>query len=224
MLTARRSAANRRSPARRYLALAILVVAILPLLVPATRHAILRAAGWWLVSEDPLAAADVIVVALGGGSAGVIEAATLVQQGIAGRVALLAEPPTPAEREFARRGIAYEDGADISARHLRLLGVSAVERIPDRVEGTEDAGRVLGEWCARRQLKAVVIVSTADHSRRLRRVMQRSMRGCGARVLVRSARHSPFDPDAWWLTRTGIRTQIVETEKLLLDIARHPWS
>jgi hypothetical protein len=209
---------------RRYLAPTILAVAVVTLLLPTARHAILRMAGWWLVAEDPLAAADVIVVAVGGGQAGVLEAADLVQQGIAGRVALLAEPPTPAEREFARRGIAYEDGTDTLVRHLRLLGVSAVERIPNRVEGTEAAGRVLGEWCARRQLTSIVIVSDADHSRRLRRVLQRSMRGCAAKVVVRSARYSQFDPDAWWRTRTGIRTQIVETEKLLLDIARHPWS
>jgi hypothetical protein len=200
------------------------VAAVVALLLPTTRHAILQTAGWWLVSEDPLAAADVIVVAMGGGSAGAIEAATLVQQGIAARVAVLAEPPTPAEREFARRGITYEDGADISARQLRLLGVSAVERIPNRVEGTEAAGRVLGEWCAHHQLKSMVVVSTADHSRRLRRVLRRSMGSCAARVVVRVARYSTFDPDAWWLTRGGIRTQIVETEKLLLDIARHPWS
>lgn len=224
MLTARQPAARRRSPAWRYLAPALLVAAVVTLLLPTARHAVLRAAGWWLVAEDPLAAADVIVIAVGGGSAGVIEAANLVHQGIAGRVALLAEPPTPAEREFARRGIAYEDGAEISARHLRLLGVSAVERIPNRVDGTEAAGRVLDEWCAHRQLKSVVIVSAADHSRRLRRVLQRSMRGCAARVVVRSARYSQFDPDSWWRTRGGIRTQIVETEKLLLDLARHPWS
>ena len=224
MLGARQAAAVRFSPARRYVAAATLAVAVVILLLPPARHAILRTAGWWLVAEDPLAAADVIVVAVDGGQAGVLEAADLVQRGIAGRVALLAEPPTPAERELVRRGIPREDGTDILMRHLRLLGVSAVERIPNHVEGTEAAGRLLGEWCARRQLNAVVIVTNADHSRRLRRVLQRSMRGCRARVVVRSARYSQFDPDSWWLTRTGIRTQIVETEKLLLDIARHPWS
>jgi hypothetical protein len=26
------------------------------------------------------------------------------------------------------------------------------------------------------------------------------------------------------LTRTGVRTQIIETQKLLLDLARHPFS
>ena len=206
------------------MALAILVAAVATLLLPTARLAILRTVGWWLVADDPLASADVIVVAVDGGQAGVLEAADLVHQGIAGRVALLAEPPTPAEREFARRGIAYEDGGEISARHLRLLGVSAVERIPNRVEGTEGAGRVLGEWCAYQQWKSVVVVSTADHSRRLRRVLRRSMRGCAASVVVRFARYSQFNPDAWWQTRTGIRTQLVESEKLLLDLATHPWS
>lgn len=224
MLIARPPAARRRLPARRYLAPALLLAALVTLLLPTSRLAVLRASGWWLVADDPLAAADVIVVAVDGGQAGALEAADLVRQGVAGRVAVLPEPATPAERELARRGIAYEDGAEMTARHLRLLGVSAVERIPNPVEGTEAAGRVLGEWCADRQLRSVVVVSTADHSRRLRRVLRRSMRGCAATVVVRVARYSQFDPDAWWLTRTGIRTQIVETEKLLFDLARHPWS
>ena len=54
--------------------------------------------------------------------------------------------------------------------------------------------------------------------------MQRSMRGSSAQVLVRASRFSTFDPDSWWRTRTGIRTQIVEMEKLLLDFAAHPLS
>jgi uncharacterized SAM-binding protein YcdF (DUF218 family) len=203
---------------------AILAAAIITSLLPAPRHAILRTAGWSLVAEDPLAAADVIVVAVDGGQAGALEAADLVRQGIAGRVALLADPSTAAERELRRRGIAYEDGTDILARHLRLLGVPAVERISNAVDGTEAAGRVLGEWCVREQLKSVIIVTNADHSRRVRRVLQRSMGRCAAKVLVRSARYSQFDPNSWWRSRTGVRTQIVETEKLLLDIARHPWS
>jgi hypothetical protein len=139
-------------------------------------------------------------------------------------VALLTEPPTPAERELARRGVAYEDAAETSARHLSRLGVSAVQRIASPVTGTEAEGRVLRDWCIRWQFKSVIVVSNADHSRRLRRVVRRSMRGCAAKVLVRSARYSRFNPDAWWLTRDGVRTEIGEFQKLLLDLASHPIS
>jgi hypothetical protein len=55
-------------------------------------------------------------------------------------------------------------------------------------------------------------------------VLRRSLRGDRLRVSVRSARYSTFDPDRWWETRDGIRTEIVEFQKLLLDVARHPIS
>jgi hypothetical protein len=41
--------------------------------------------------------------------------------------------------------------------------------------------------------------------------------------MVRYTRWSPFDPDSWWQTRDGQRTQITESEKLLVDILRHPF-
>lgn len=201
-----------------------LVVAVVTLMLPASRHSILRAAGWSLVAQDPLVSSDVVVVAVDAGPVGVLDAADLVHGGIAARVALLGEIPTAGDSEFARRGVAYEGPVAASARYLNLLGVPDVERIPASVDGTQAEGRALRDWCIRRQIRSVIVVSTADHSRRLRRVLQRSMRGSPARIVVRSSRFSSFDPDSWWLTRTGVRTQIVETQKLLLDIARHPLS
>jgi hypothetical protein len=50
------------------------------------------------------------------------------------------------------------------------------------------------------------------------------MKGHETTVAVRPARYSPFDPERWWQTRDGARTQVVEFEKLFLDIALHPFS
>jgi hypothetical protein len=47
------------------------------------------------------------------------------------------------------------------------------------------------------------------------------MRGRRTRVAVRSTRHSSFDPDRWWETRDGTRTEIIELRKLLLDVIRY---
>jgi len=43
-------------------------------------------------------------------------------------------------------------------------------------------------------------------------------------VTIRSARYSAFDPDRWWTTRDDTRTEIVELQKLVLDVLRHPLS
>jgi hypothetical protein len=190
--------------------------------VPAIHESILRAAGSVLVVDEPVEPADIIVVAVDA-VGGVLEAADLVHSGIAARVAIFADPPDALDREFIRRGIPYEDGAARSTRHLASLGVTAIVQIP-RVDGTETEGQVLPGWCNQHNFRSVVVVSSPDHSRRLRRVLHRSMRGHQTKVTIRVVRQWGFDPDRWWETRAGIRTEIVELQKLLLDIIRHPLS
>lgn len=192
---------------------------------PATRTPVLQAAGGALVAGDPVHAAEVVIVATGAGGAGALEAADLVKAGIAPRAAVFADPPDPVvDREFLRRGVPYEDAAARSLRQLRALGVAEAEIIPWPVTGTGQEALALREWCARRGLRSVVVVTTADHSRRLRRVLRRAMTGGATRVAVRPARHSQFDPDRWWHTRLGTRIQVIELQKLALDVVLHPLS
>jgi hypothetical protein len=186
------------------------------------RVPMLRVAGWILVVNEPVESADIIVVSADADSAGVLEAADLVHSGIATRVAVFADPPDMIDREFIRRGIAYEDRAARSERQLRSLGVTLIEQIPRAVAGTEAEGEVLPAWCDKNEFHSIIVVSTPDHSRRLHRVLRRSMKSHQTRVTVRSTRYSGFDPDQWWATRAGIRTAIIELQKLLLDVIRHP--
>jgi hypothetical protein len=53
--------------------------------------------------------------------------------------------------------------------------------------------------------------------------LRRSM-GHPTRVMVQPARYSIFDRDRWWETRDGVRTEIVELQKLVLEIVLHPLS
>jgi len=202
----------------------LLATAAIVLALPRTRGSLLRSAGHALVASDSEEPADVIVIATDADGAGVLEATDLLQKGLAARIAVFADPPGPVDREFLRRGVAYFDAAEVSIRELKALGVDSVEQIPRSVAGTEDEGRVLPAWCDQQGFRTVILVSTRDHSRRVRRVLSRAMKGHPTRVLVRFSRYSPFDPDTWWTTREGVRTQIVESEKLLLDMLRHPIS
>jgi hypothetical protein len=189
------------------------------------RRPILRAVGWALVVNEQVESADIIVVAVDADGGGVLEAADLVQSGVANRIAVFTESAdTMVVREFIRRGIVYEDAGARSVRQLRELGVENIERIPRSIRGTEDEGPVLADWCDRHRFRSVVVVSSSDHSRRLRRVLRRAMRGHQTRFTVRSARYSVFDPDRWWVGHSGIRIEAEELEKLLLDVLRHPIS
>src|SRR5208282_2415036 len=184
---------------------------------------VLRAAGWALVVNDPIAPADIIVLSLDSDGAGALEAADLVQSGVSKRVAVFMDPPSGEDYEFIRRGLPYEDAGARQIRQLRSLGVTDVVQI-SRIDGTEDEGRVLPRWCDEHNLRSIVVVAAKDHSRRLRRVLDRVMKGHPTRATVQPARYSSFDPDRWWETRGGVRTEIFELQKLLLDVVLHPMS
>jgi len=176
------------------------------------------------VVNESVEAADVIVLSSNADFGGMLEVADLVHGGVATRVAVFADPPDAVDLEFIRRGLPYEDTGARAVRQLKALGVNTIEQIPRNVPGTEDIGRVLPDWCDQQGFRSVVVVSTSDHSRRLRRVLHRSMQGHRTKVTVRSARYSVFDPDRWWESHEGTRTEIEESEKLLLDVMRHPIS
>ena len=174
--------------------------------------------------QQPVATADIIVVAIDADGAGALEAADLVHHGVSTQVAVFDDPPSSVDREFLRRGLPYEDRAAISTRQLHSLGVQNVEQIPRNTSGSEQEGDILPTWCEKQGYHSVVLVTSSDHSRRLSRILRRSLRGHQISITVQNSPYSVFNPDAWWNTRAGVRDGIFELEKLLLDVVRHPFS
>ena len=204
-----------------FIVLALVAGAIIA--VPAVREPVLRAAGWALVVDEPVEVADIIVISLDSGGAGALEAADLVKSSIATRVAVFTDPPSRGDLEFIRRGLPYENESARQTRQLKWLGVTDVVEIPRTEAGTDGEGQVLPRWCDHHELRSIVFVAAKDHSRRIRRMLDRVMKGRATRVVVRAARYSSFDPDRWWETRSGIRAEIVEFQKLALDYILHPF-
>jgi hypothetical protein len=213
-----------RRPRSSTMLIVVALAAAAILAVPSVREPVLRAAGWVLVVDEPVAPADIIVIAGDSGGAGALQAADLVHSGIATRVEVFTDPPSGEDIEFIRRGLPYEDLAAKQIRQLGWLGVTDVVQIPRNEAGSEGEGQVLAPWCDQHGIRSVVFVAARDHSRRVRRVLNRDMKGHPTRVSVQAERYSNFDPDRWWETRTGIRTEIVELEKLVLDVVLHPFS
>lgn len=203
-------------------ALALAAFAIVA--VRSLREPVLRAAGWALVvNNEPAAPADIVVLTIDSGGAGALEAADLLQSGVSKRVAVFEDPPSKEASEFIRQGLPYEDEGARLIRQLRTLGVTDIVQI-SRVNGTGDEGQVLPQWTDAQHFRSIVVVALKDHSRRLRRVLGRTMKGHPTHVIVQAARYSDFDPDRWWETHGGVRTELVELQKLLLDVVLHPLS
>jgi hypothetical protein len=201
------------------------VFSIFVLCVPATRSHILRSLGQLLVVQNTLpASADIIVLSIDSGGAGTLEAADLVHNGISNRVAVFRDPPDPVDQEFLRRGLPYEDRAAVSTRQLQLLKVQNIELIPRSTSGSEQEAEILPEWCDKHGYHSIVLITSTDHSKRLTRILRRALKNSRTILSVCASPYSEFDANTWWTNREGLRTGIVELEKLLLDSVRHPFS
>lgn len=207
---------------RLFIALLMVLTAVAALLaIPASRHGLLRSAGGMLVAQDELAKADIIIVSTDSLAAGVLEAGDLVHSGFAARVALFEHPASALQAELQRRGLPQFDIQAYCIELLHALGITAIEMIP-AVVGTNDEGAILKDWCVTKGIHSVIFVSVTDHSRRTRRVLERTLAPRGVTVTVRWTRYSQFDPDTWWQSRNGQRTEIVEAQKLFADFVHHP--
>jgi hypothetical protein len=84
-----------QGPRRAVLALIVVAFALAAVAaVPAIRVPLFAALGWALVVDEPVGPADIIVVSLDSGGAGALEAADLVEGGIAKQVAVFTDPPS----------------------------------------------------------------------------------------------------------------------------------
>jgi hypothetical protein len=203
---------------------AVIFLSIVIFYVPASRRYVLTSLGRVLVVDQSIARADVIVVAIDADGAGTLEAADLVHKGVSTKVAVFDDPPTLVDREFLRRGVPYEDRAAVSIRQLHSLGIRSVEQIPRATSGSEEEGDILPGWCKEHGYQAMVVVTLADHSRRLSRILRRSPHAHDVNMIVQSSSYSEFEPDAWWRSRGGVRIELFEFQKLVVDVARHPFA
>jgi microcompartment protein CcmK/EutM len=203
--------------------LVIILASVTALVVPAVRAPVLQGLGGLLVAPEPaLGRADVIVVAVDAGGAGVLEAADLVAAGVSQRVAAFAPPTSPVDLELLRRGAPVEDLESRYALQLRALGVGETMTLP-RVSGSEEQALVLPDWCERHGIRSIVLVTSWHHSRRLGRLLERSLKDQPIVATVRISRYTEAGADRWWETRQGARIGIIELQKLLWDFVRHPW-
>ncbi len=153
---------------------------------------LLGAAGQALLREDPLAAADAIVV-LGGAPS---------RRAPAGRRRLLAAGWAP---RLLTVGGTQARGGWADARRTRLalldLGVpeAAIEAVAQDARGTADEARVVVALAAARGWTRLIVVTSPYHCRRAGMLFGRRGAAVGVDICVAPAREDPFDPGAWWV-------------------------
>jgi uncharacterized SAM-binding protein YcdF (DUF218 family) len=175
---------------------------------------VFRNAGHWLVREDPLGKADVIVVLSGGLPFRAEGAAGVFKSGYAPAV-WVSKPGGPQE-DLAALGIHFVGEEEYNREILVQEGVpdSAVQIFPDAIANTQEEVEEISREVRRDGMHTVIIVTSPQHTRRVK-ALWRKLVGDDPRLIVRAAPGDPFDPDHWWRNTQDVLAVVRESLGLL---------
>lgn len=156
-----------------------------------------RGAGRWLVCNDALRPADVIVVLSGGMPWRAEEAGRLVRTGYA-REVWITLPENPS-KQLAAMSIRYIGEEDYSRDVLIHQGVPSAEIavLPDAIVDTEQEIDVIAREMRRDGMNTAIIVTSPPHTRRVR-LLWRKLAPRNLHAIVRAATEDPYDANHWW--------------------------
>ena len=183
----------------RGLAVAALVVIAL---VVVGHGPVLRLIGRALVVEDPVAKADAIVVVAGGTPSREEAAARLFREGLAPDVVLSNQFTPDRVRQLITMGARRFDYQGESRVVLEQRGVpaQAIVALSQPVKTTEAELKVVGEAARSRGWRRVILVTSPQHSRRVKLVWSRQA-PADIESIVRIAQDDDFLDGDWWRKR-----------------------
>jgi uncharacterized SAM-binding protein YcdF (DUF218 family) len=153
--------------------------------------------GTWLVVQDPLEPADVIVVLSGHMPYRALEAARLYEQKAAPQV-WVTHPAGP-DAQLAEMHIPFV-GEDFYSQRVLMahnVPVLSIRILPDPISNTADEIAEIGRLAREADLHTVLIVTSAPHTRRVRFIWSRLV-GDSPRLIVRHPIDDGFNGARWW--------------------------
>ena len=153
--------------------------------------------GRWLVVEDPLAHADVIVVLSGRLPERALEAARVFKAGFSDQVWI--SPPVSPVDDLKAMKISYLGEDFYNEKVLMAKGVPADDiRILDHADAnTEAEVRQIAADLRSSNLHSVIIVTSKPHTRRVRTIW-RKLADPSLHLMVHYAEEDTYDGAHWW--------------------------
>jgi uncharacterized SAM-binding protein YcdF (DUF218 family) len=176
---------------------------------------LLTIVGRYLVTEQPLIKADLILVLSGQIPLRVLEAARIYQEGYAPKILLTNEPKERGSEELLRLGIRIPDSQERAITLLEELHVprSDILVIQERANSTRSEMQTVARFLKQHPLKSLIIVTSKSHTTRAYKIFSSGL-GSEVRVIMHPVPNDPFDPNRWWQDRTDAKDVLHEYEAL----------
>lgn len=153
--------------------------------------------GRWLMVQDPVSHADVIVVLSGRLPERAIEAAQLYHSGYAAEVWVSAPVSPEAELKAMKIFFVGEDFYNEKVLMARGVPADAIQVLDPPSANTEEEVRKISENLRSRNFHAAILITSKAHTRRVRTIW-RKLVDSDQKVIVRYATGDPYDGGHWW--------------------------
>jgi len=163
--------------------------------------------GRWLVVEDPLEKAQVIVVLSGRMPMRAMEAAKLYREGYAPKVWLTHSTEPGATLEAMQIAYVGEDFYNMRVLMHQGVPADAIHVLEPPIVNTSDEIAAVSTALEEEKGRNVIIVTSKVHTRRVR-ILWHQLAARRGRAIVRAASDDPFEPRRWWRT-TGDALDVV---------------
>lgn len=199
------------APRHRRLLPVVAVVVLLAVVGWLLHRPLLVAVGSLLVTEDPPAPVDVVVVSNATVLASALEGVMLYREGRAPRLALLQWRTGPIYEVLRREGIDIPNPTAVTRSILEQGGVppEAITLLPGTVDGTGTELAVILRWIRPGAPRSLLYITARTHTTRARLRLRREAPE-NVRIDVRAPRWDTFDPNTWWHSRGSARDVLAE--------------
>ena len=153
--------------------------------------------GQWLVIQDPLGHADVIVVLSGSLPERALEAARIFKAGYADRIWI--SPPLSPVEDLKAMNITFLGEDFYNEKVLLAQGVppDAIHILEQPCANTEEEVRQISDGLRSNNFHQAIVVTSKPHTRRVRTIW-RKLIGDNPQLIVRFAEGDPYDGAHWW--------------------------
>jgi uncharacterized SAM-binding protein YcdF (DUF218 family) len=181
------------------------VLLLLVILAFALRYQILTGIADYLVVNDRLQPADMIVLLNSEVNTRPFRTSELFHQGLAPVIVIARSESTPT----VDLGLVPND-TDISVAVMEKQGVPAGKIIvlpfPGGVTSTFDEAAAVRQYAEAHQAYRIILVTSSFHPRRARWIFEKALAGLPIKLEIAAVPYAGFDQTDWWKNETGLIT------------------
>jgi uncharacterized SAM-binding protein YcdF (DUF218 family) len=195
----------------------IFLAVIIYAMVSFYRVPILKFMGGYLVVEQTLKKADVILCLSGAPIERGLATADLFAKGLASKIIITRGPQPDGLKHLEKMGINYQEPRDLLLNILRRHGAPDNSFILDDriVTSTFSEATLVKGTIDKEHYKSIIIVTSPFHTRRAWLTFREVLENSKVDLMVYGSPYSDFSPEDWWKSRKYTKKVIIEYQKLL---------